>query len=59
MTNSALDERTGDDKREVVFAIDETPDERCPDRAIIADITQDDVWLAVDLPDALMLEEWR
>ncbi|SIQ84410.1 hypothetical protein SAMN05421858_0581 [Haladaptatus litoreus] len=58
MTNSALDERTGDDEPEIVFAIDETPDERCPDRAIIADITRDDVWLAVDLPNALTLADW-
>lgn len=58
MTNSALDERN-DEKPEIVFAIDETPDERCPNRAVIADITRDNAWLAADLPDALMLEDWQ
>lgn len=50
------DETTGP---ETVFAIDETPDERCPDRAIIADITQDDAWVAVDSTDTLSLTEWQ
>ncbi|WP_435152324.1 DUF7556 family protein [Haladaptatus sp. DFWS20] len=58
MTNSALDERN-DETPEIVFAIDETPDERCPNRAVIADITRDNAWLAADLPDALVLEDWR
>ncbi|WP_266075647.1 DUF7556 family protein [Haladaptatus caseinilyticus] len=58
MTNSALDGRN-EEAPEIVFAIDETADDRCPDRAIIADIVRDDAWVAVDLPDALVLEEWR
>ncbi len=58
MTDSVFDQRNESDP-EIWFAIDETPDERCPNRAIIADITRDDAWLAADLPDALSIEEWR
>ena len=43
----------------IVFAIDETPDERCPNRAIIADITRDDAWIATDSTDTAVLTEWR
>ncbi|WP_458210198.1 DUF7556 family protein [Haladaptatus sp. NG-SE-30] len=49
----------GNDSPEIIFPIDETPDENCPDKAIIADIARDDAWVAVDLPDARPLEAWR
>ncbi|WP_423745735.1 hypothetical protein V5735_07205 (plasmid) [Haladaptatus sp. SPP-AMP-3] len=60
MTHSALGRRRdGTDAPEIVFAIDETPDERCPNRAIIADITRDDAWIATDSTDTVVLTEWR
>ncbi len=55
-------QRTGtwnSDTPEICFAIDTTPDERCPDRAIIADITRDDAWVAVDETDTMVLDAWR
>lgn len=60
MTNAVPDGRHVEpDTPEIVFAIDETADERCPNRAIIADITRDDAWVAVDEMDTMPLDEWR
>lgn len=60
MTHTTLGGRSEEtDAPTIVFAIDETPDERCPNRAIIADITQDDAWIAADSREAAVLAEWR
>ncbi len=60
MTNAVPDGRHVEpDAPKIVFAIDETSDERCANRAIIADITRDDAWVAGDESKAILLAEWR
>jgi hypothetical protein len=60
MTHTTLGGRSaGTDASTIVFAIDETPGERCPNRAIIADITRDDAWVAADSGETAVLAEWR
>lgn len=56
---SATDRRTGNDDAEIVFAVDESDDERHPDRAIIADIARDGAWISTPAADAPRLSEWR
>ncbi|WP_231184226.1 hypothetical protein [Haladaptatus sp. DYF46] len=60
MTHKTLGGRREEtDAPTIVFAVDETPDERCPNRAIIADITRDDAWIAADSGETTVLVEWR
>lgn len=42
---------------EVIFAVD--ADGRGTPRAIIADVTTDDAWLAASVEDARTLSQWR
>jgi hypothetical protein len=60
MTDITLGGRSDEtDAPTIAFAIDETPYERCPNRAIIADITRDDAWIAADSEETAVLAEWR
>ena len=58
-SNSKPDCRNGNDVAEIVFSVDGGGDENDPERAIIADITRDDAWIAIRTPAALRLSEWR
>lgn len=51
--------RNDSDAAEIVFSIDEDGDESGAERAIIADITRDDAWIAAPAADAPRLSEWR
>lgn len=50
-----LDEESID--ADVIFAVD--ADDDGPRRAIIADVTTDDAWIAADVQDARTLTQWR
>jgi hypothetical protein len=44
---------------EIILALDDGQPEEDPPNVIIADITRDDAWLTVPLPEAAALHAWR
>lgn len=56
MTNSAQKGNNGTTDAEIIFAIDEISDDDAT--AIIADITQDEAWIATDVTETVLLAEW-
>ncbi|RBI59962.1 hypothetical protein DMJ13_19900 [halophilic archaeon] len=57
MTNSAQKRSDGTTDAEIIFAIDEISDDDAT--AIIADITQDEAWIATDVTETVSLDEWK
>lgn len=49
----------GNRKSEIVFAVDTTLSGKSSETAIIADITKDDAWIAIDRAAAAELDAWR
>ncbi|WP_129113249.1 DUF7556 family protein [Halegenticoccus tardaugens] len=58
ISRTAAKDGTSAETTEIVFAIDEGGEETEP-RAIIADLTRDDAWIAVGANEAPELSAWR